>query len=52
MRYKREGERSPLTPHITLGKKRKEKEKDRLDLGTPLVKQNKKDPLGLSLRIC
>ena len=51
MRYKREGERSPLTPHITLGKKKK-KEKDRLDLGTPLVKQNKKVPLGLSLRIC
>ena len=47
----RERERSPLTPHITLGKKKK-MEKDRLDLGTPLVKQNKKVPLGLSLRIC
>ena len=27
MRYKREGERSPLTPHITLGEKKKRKGK-------------------------
>lgn len=50
MRYKRERERSPLTPHITLGKK-KRKGKRPFGFGTPLVKQNKKVPLGLSLRI-
>lgn len=51
MRYKREREITTDTTYYSR-EKRKEKEKDRLDLGTPLVKQNKKVPLGLSLRIC
>ena len=41
-----------ITTDTTYYSRKKKMKKDRLDLGTPLVKQNKKDPLGLSLRIC
>ena len=48
----REREREITTDTTYYSRGKKKMEKDRLDLGTPLVKQKKKDPLGLSLRIC
>ena len=49
MRYKREREITTDTTYYSRKKKNKNKKmkKDRLDLGTPLVKQNKKVPMFL-----